>query len=230
MKGADLYDDPDFLAGYRELRRSGLGLNEVLEIPAVDALLPPVGGLRVADLGCGEGSLAVRLAESGAQVVAVDASAAMLANARPHPGVRYIRCDLAELELPADSIDLVVSSLALHYVEDFSGLVRRVAAWLVPGGQFVFSVEHPVVTAPVKQADLVVDDYADEGQRQRQWFVDGVVKYHRTIGSTLEALLSAGFTVQAVREPQPTAEQVRRSPHLVLHRRRPPLLVVSARG
>jgi 2-polyprenyl-3-methyl-5-hydroxy-6-metoxy-1,4-benzoquinol methylase len=77
VKGADLYDDPVFLAGYRELRRAKRGLNDELEIPAMAALLPPVDRFRVVDLGCGAGELAVRLAEAGAaQVVAVDSSTA----------------------------------------------------------------------------------------------------------------------------------------------------------
>ncbi|WP_432943998.1 class I SAM-dependent methyltransferase [Kribbella sp. CA-253562] len=224
-----LYDDPAFLAGYRELRRTGLGLNDELEIPAMEALLPSAAGLRVADLGCGEGGLAVRLAAAGASVVAVDASASMLSRAVQHPQIRYLQADLAQLDLPESSLDLVVSSLALHYVDDFTGLVGRVARWLVPGGQFVFSVEHPVVTAPVEAADRVVDDYADEGLRQRTWFVDGVIKYHRTIGSTVEALVAAGFVLEALREPQPSPGQVERSPHLAVHRRRPPLLLISVR-
>ncbi|GAA1537432.1 class I SAM-dependent methyltransferase [Kribbella lupini] len=225
-----LYDDPRFLAGYRELRRTGMGLNDELEIPAMSALLPSVDeGLRVADLGCGEGELAVRLASSGASVIAVDASTSMLSQAVEHPRIRYLQADLAQLDLPGASLDLVVSSLALHYVEDFAGLVGRIARWLVPGGQFVFSVEHPVVTAPLEASAQVIDDYADEGRRQRNWFVDGVVKYHRTIGSIVEALLAAGFSIEALREPQPSLDQVERKPHLAVHRRRPPLLLISAR-
>ena len=133
VNGAELYDDPVFLDGYRELRREGLGLNDELEIPAMNAVLPPVEGLRVVDLGCGEGGLAVRLASAGAEVIAVDASEQMLAAAARHPRVRYVRADLADFDLPSESVDLVVSSLALHYVEDFGGLVARVAQWLTPG-------------------------------------------------------------------------------------------------
>ncbi len=225
-----MYDDPRFLAGYRELRRTGGGLNDDLEIPAMTALLPPVNeGLRVADLGCGEGDLAVRLASTGASVIAVDASASMLAQAAEHPRIRYLQADLAQLGLPDGSLDLVVSSLALHYVEDFAGLAGRVARWLVPGGQFVFSVEHPVVTAPLEAADTVIDDYVDEGRRPRNWFVDGVVKYHRTMASTVEALLAHGFTIEALREPQPSLGEVERRPHLAGHRRRPPVLLIAAR-
>ena len=228
MKGSELYDDPDFLSGYRQLRRDGLGLNDAIEIPAMNAVLPVVEGLRVVDLGCGEGGLAVRLASGGAEVVAVDASEQMLAAALRHPRVRYLRADLADFALPPGSADLVVSSLALHYVEDFEGLVARVARWLTPGGLFAFTIEHPVVTAPLVAADCVVDDYAGEGPRQRTWFVDGVIKYHRTIGTILAALRRHGFQLEVVDDPLPTAEQVERSPHLAVHRRRPPLLLVSA--
>jgi len=210
------------------LRRDGLGLNDALEIPAMNAVLPAVDGLRVVDLGCGEGGLAVRLASGGAEVVAVDASEQMLAEAARHPRVHYVRADLADFDLPPGSADLVVSSLALHYVEDFSGLVARVARWLTPGGSFAFSIEHPVVTAPLAAADCVVDDYADEGPRQRTWFVDGVIKYHRTIGTILGTLRGCGFRLDVVDEPVPTAEQVERQPHLAVHRRRPALLLVVA--
>ncbi|WP_432885761.1 class I SAM-dependent methyltransferase [Kribbella sp. CA-245084] len=227
-----LYDNPQFLKGYRQLRRTGQGINDALEIPAMDAALRglPVEGARVVDLGCGEGGLAVRLAARGAaHVVAVDASEQMLAAAVRHPRVRYLRADVAGFDLPRGSADLVVSSMALHYVEDFDGLVARVAGWLASGGAFVFSVEHPVMTAPVVAADCVVDDYADEGRRERSWFVDGVVKYHRTIGSIVLSLRRHGFRLESLDEPLPTPAQVAAYPHLAIHRRRPPILLVSAR-
>ncbi|MEV0795257.1 class I SAM-dependent methyltransferase [Kribbella sp. NPDC050459] len=225
-----LYDNPEFLDGYRRLRQSGAAINEPLEIPAMNAALPPVAGVRAVDLGCGEGGLAVRLAEAGAAgVLAVDASEQMLAAAAPHPRVRYQCADLADFDVPQDSADLVVSSMALHYVEDFDALAARVARWLVPGGAFVFTTEHPVMTAPRVAADCVVDDYADEGRRERTWFVEGVVKYHRTIGTVVATLHRHGLRVERVDEPVPTPGQVAARPSLAIHRRRPPILLVSAR-
>ncbi|TCC23332.1 class I SAM-dependent methyltransferase [Kribbella sindirgiensis] len=196
----------------------------------MNAALPPVAGARVVDLGCGEGGLAVRLAEAGAaEVLAVDVSEQMLAAARLHPAVRYERADLADFEVPTGTADLVVSSMALHYVEDFDDLVARVARWLVPGGWLVFTMEHPMVTAPVVAADCVVDDYADEGRRERTWFVEGVIKYHRTIGSIVATLLRHGFQVERLDEPMPNPEQVVAQPSLAVHRRRPPILLIAAR-
>jgi SAM-dependent methyltransferase len=231
VNGDALYDDPEFLAGYRSLRRSGRAINEPLEIPAMNAALPPVAGARVVDLGCGEGGLAVRLAEARAvDVLAVDASEQMLAAATPHARVRYQRADLATFEVPPASVDLVVSSMAVHYVEDFDDLVARIARWLVPGGVLVFTMEHPVLTAPLVAADCVVDDYADEGRRERTWFVDGVIKYHRTIGSVVASLLRHGLQVERLDEPVPTPAQVAANPALAIHRRRPPILLISARA
>ncbi len=171
-----VYDDPVFLAGYRQLRRDGLGLNSALEIPALAALLPPVAGLRVVDLGCGEGELAVRLATAGAaEVIGVDLSASMLSRAHEHPSVRYVQSDIATFDLPADSVDLVVSSLALHYVKDFDALVARIARWLSPAGQFTFSIEHPVITAPLRSSRP-----PDRRLRQRGPQATNLVRQRRT--------------------------------------------------
>jgi SAM-dependent methyltransferase len=231
VNGDALYDDPDFLDGYRRLRQSGQAVNEPLEIPAMDAALPSVAGARVVDLGCGEGGLAVRLAEAGAaDVLAVDASEQMLAAATPHPRVRYQRADLASFDVPPASVDVVVSSMAVHYVEDFDDLVARITRWLAPGGVLVFTMEHPVMTAPLVAADCVVDDYADEGRRERTWFVEGVIKYHRTIGSIVASLHRHGLRVERLDEPAPTPSQVAADPALAIHRRRPPVLLVSARA
>jgi SAM-dependent methyltransferase len=104
----------------------------------------------VLELGCGDGALARQLAEAGAdEVVAVDASARMLALAarRPHPRVRYLHADIEHLDLPAGRADHVVASLVLHHVRDYPALIGAIAGWLCPGGQLTASMEHPVCTA-----------------------------------------------------------------------------------
>ncbi|MFJ6674815.1 class I SAM-dependent methyltransferase [Actinosynnema sp. NPDC091369] len=239
MAGRDLYDDARFFAGYRALRDSGIALNDAVEIPALERVLPPVVGASVVDLGCGAGELARRLADAGAaHVLAVDSSRRMLALAVPHPRVRHLRADLEELALPPGSADLVVSSLALHYVADYPGLVRRVARWLRPGGRFAFSVEHPVCTAADPMTGWVrtergtvwpVDDYAAEGPRTQRWIIDGVRKHHRRLATLIGALLAAGLELTDVDEPVPDPAALAAHPELSDHLRRPPLLVLAAR-
>jgi SAM-dependent methyltransferase len=239
LAGPVLYDDPLFFARYRDLRSDGAGLNEDLEQPALAALLPDVRAARVLDLGCGDGALARRLAEAGArEVVAVDASARMLAEAGPHPLVRYLRADIETLDRPAGSADLVVSSLALHYVRDYAGLIRRIAGWLRPGGRLVFSVEHPVCTAASPMTGWLavdgawvwpVDQYGEETARTQDWLGRTVVKYHRRMATLAGEILAAGLVLTALDEPCPDAAAVARKPALDQHRRRPPVLILAAR-
>jgi SAM-dependent methyltransferase len=150
-------------------------------------------GLRVLDLGCGFGAFARKAREKGAaSVVGIDVSANMLAEAAKQTndsGIGYRHTSIEQFDGADAPFDLVVSSLALHYVEDYEATVAHVANFLVKGGRFVFSVEHPICTAMASQQWVrdaeghalywPIDDYRLEGPRQTTWFVEGVVKYHR---------------------------------------------------
>jgi SAM-dependent methyltransferase len=240
LSGSDLYDDPSFFAQYQRLRAAHAGLNDELEQPALARMLPPMAGASVVELGCGDGALARRLAAAGAaEVLAVDSAARMLALAvrQPHPRVRYQRHDIETLHLPAGSADCVVSSLAVHYIRDYHGLVGRVAGWLRPGGRFVFSIEHPICTArnpmtgwlTVGEATVwPVDHYADETARAQDWIGSTVLKYHRRLATIVSASLTAGLTITGLDEPWPDDDALTRRPDLAQHRRRPPLLLVAA--
>src|SRR5215470_13161843 len=184
----NIYDDPEFLAGYATLERFGPGWTRAVEHADFMGLLPDVEGKRVLDLGCGLGQLALYLAERGAaKVVGVDISEHMLAVAqaeRAHPRIIYRREALEHVVFDSERFDLVVSSLAFHYVEDYAGLVERIAGWLSPGGVLVFSTEHPIFTARLPGEGWVLDGagrrtgwsldrYSDEGAREETWFVAG---------------------------------------------------------
>lgn len=237
VDGRDLYDDPRFFEGYRRLRATGAGVNDAVEIPALARMLPPVHRASVIDLGCGTGALARSLADEGAEdVLAVDASERMLAAAAPHPKVRYLCADLETLALPSGCADLVVSSMVLHYIADYPGLVGRVATWLRPGGRLVFSQEHPVCTAHrlmpgwMRTGDGTiwpVDDYAAEAPRTQNWIVEGVVKHHRRTATLINALLQAGLELTGIDEPTPGTEALNSRPELAEHLRRPPILILA---
>ena len=238
----NVYDDPVFFEGYERLRRSRTGLNEVLEQPALRSMLPAsLAALRILDLGCGFGDFARKARSEGARaVVGVDASRRMLERAAalsPDPAIEYRHMCIEQLDLGGERFDLVVSSLALHYVEDYAGALAQIAAVLRPGGRLAFSVEHPICTAlPAQQwaRDSAgrplywpIDDYWREGKRETRWFVDGVIKHHRTVETYVMGFLSAGFALTALREPLPIEGGETAVAELDLHRRRPPFLLLA---
>ena len=238
----NIYDDDEFFEGYSRLGRSVEGLDGAAEWPALRALLPELTGHAVLDLGCGFGWFCRWARQSGAaRVHGIDVSEKMLARAHAttdDPAITYTRADLEHLRLPPASLDLVYSSLALHYLENLDGLLSEVGGALVPGGRLVFSVEHPIYTAPGAPGWCVsaagrktwpIDRYLDEGPRSTDWLTRGVIKQHRTIGTYVNLLLRLGFLLDHVEEWGPSPAQVAALPILADERERPAFLLVAAR-
>ncbi len=229
------YDDGAFFEKYARMTRSREGLKGAGEWKSLEKILPGFAGRRVLDLGCGYGWHCVYAADHGAlSVLGTDISEKMLAVAREKtdaPGVSYERAAMEDLDFAPGSFDVVLSSLALHYVEDYAGLARRVYDWLAPGGDFVFSVEHPIFTAHGTQdwvygeggkiLHFPVDNYSLEGPRAAVFLGETVRKYHRTLTTYLETLLSLGFRLRHVVEPVPPED-------MPDELRRPMMLLVAA--
>ncbi len=240
----NIYDHPTFFNEYMNMRDSGLTYNDFLEQPAMKAELPDLFGKKVLDLGCGTGALASYCIQNGCfSVDAVDISSNMINMAmekNPHQHITYICTPIEEFEKPKDSYDLVISSLAIHYIADYSALVKKLAIFLKYNGLFIFSIEHPVVTARKEMNNWfkngngerlhwALDHYQEEGDREQQWYVDGVIKYHRTISTLINTLSSNGFMIEKLIEPLPTQEGLEKLPKLKNEKRRPSFLLVKAR-
>ena len=114
---------------------------------AVLAATQVTPGAVAVDLGCGTGQISLPLARQGAQVLAVDVSSAMVrqllaqTEAEGVPNLEGLAVPIEELVLPAHSVDLVVSSYALHHLRDpdKAKLVAAAAGWLRPGGRLVLA-------------------------------------------------------------------------------------------
>jgi SAM-dependent methyltransferase len=237
----NIYDDPEFFAGYSKLRRSVHGLDGAPEWPAIRALLPDFDGKRIVDLGCGFGWFSRWAKQHGAaHILGLDLSRNMIARAKADtsdPDIEYAIADLNRLDLPEASFDFAYSSLAFHYIRDFDRLVRTVHRSLVPGSYLVFSIEHPIYMAPTRPGWLIdsdgrktwpVDRYSVEGPRRTDWLAKDVLKYHRTLGATLNTLIGAGFTIRHVQEWSPADDQVAANPDLADELERPMMLLVAA--
>lgn len=100
-------------------------------------LLDPQPRETILDLGCGTGQLTAKIAESGAEVVGVDNSPDMIAQARiNYPSIKFVLQDASRFLLDA-RFDAIFSNAALHWVKDAEGVVRSIAKHLRPGGRFV---------------------------------------------------------------------------------------------
>ena len=207
----DAWQDAEAVAEYVHSVRGAAPVMQFIERPTLQALVGQVRGQDVVDLGCGAGDFARQCAEAGAaSAVAVDRSAEMLRYAVPAPGVHYVEARMESITLPASSADLVVSSMALDFVEDAGGVVRRAFDWLRSGGWLVFTVQHPIVTASthaqwVHEAGTSsawpVDSYLTEGPRTESRGDLAVTRCHRPVARWVMWVLDAGFRLDALAEP-----------------------------
>jgi SAM-dependent methyltransferase len=236
------YDDPELYANYSRMRRSIRGLDEAQEWHAFRELLPNLRGKRLLDLGCGFGWHCRYARQQGARsVIGVDLSQNMLARAiaaTDDPGIEYRRTAIEDIDFLADEFDVVISSLALHYVERFDRVCPIIYRCLASGGELVISVEHPIFTALAAQEWFCgpkgerlhwpVDSYQQEGPRHTQWMADDVVKYHRTVSTYVNTLINSGFRISKLLEPEPTPEMLIEQPDLKDDCRRPAFLLIAA--
>ncbi|WP_404427479.1 class I SAM-dependent methyltransferase [Ureibacillus chungkukjangi] len=241
----NIYDNQVFFKQYTALRDSGVTANDFVEQPAIKSLLTAIEGKKVLDLGCGAGAFAKYCVEKGAaKVVAVDISKNMIEKARKenlHEKIDYLCSPIEELDLHNQTFDIIVSSLAIHYIEDYPKLIDKIKSLLIANGEFVFSTEHPLVTARkevisnwVRDSEgnklhWAVDHYKQEGKREGYWYVNGVVKYHRTVSTLINTLIEKGLTLERIIEPTSISGGIELRPKLIDEERRPSFIVIKAK-
>jgi SAM-dependent methyltransferase len=180
--------------------------NAYYERPAILALAGDVNGIRVLDAGCGGGAHAVALLERGAIVTGIDSSAGML-NIAQHRLKGRAQLLLADLNnpLPFDegSFDLVLSSLVMHYLPDWSLPLLEFNRILVPGGRLVFSTHHPFMDHQSSGHKNYFTTYHFQETWKRGEKEISMGFWHRPLHAMFDALKAAGFRVDVLSEPQP---------------------------
>ncbi|KAL3463600.1 S-adenosyl-L-methionine-dependent methyltransferase [Aspergillus heterothallicus] len=244
----NIYDNPTFFTSYSKLARSEHGLPSAPEWPLLKSMVlvgePDIKDAHVLDLGCGYGWFCRWAVEEGlvASVRGVDISEKMLERAREMTDresmdqIVYERADLDVVELEEGGYDIIYSSLTLHYVRDLERLFRAVHSALKSKGRFVFSVEHPIYTAPREdkwhsdadgRESWLLNGYGEEGERVRNWLGVDVRKYHRTTQTYLSLLLKAGFVLREFVEWMPSEKDLEEHPEWAVERNRPAFLLVA---
>jgi len=230
-----------FFDAYSKMLRSRKGLEGAGEWHALKQLLPDFNGKRVLDLGCGYGWHCRYAAENGAaSVIGIDSSTRMLEKARSlntDSRIQYQNAAMEDLTLGRESFDIVLSSLAIHYISDFGDLCRKVHRILSTHGIFVFSVEHPIFTAYGNQDWIYdsarnkvhwpVDRYFQEGTRKSIFLGQEVIKYHRSLDTYINGLLGNGFSITGFVEPTPEEKMLSQNPDWQEELRRPMMFIIS---
>lgn len=216
-KGPELYDQKVFFEKYMERRNSAENANDTIEKPIFQEMLGDIEGQSILDLGCGMGDFGKELlAEKALDYTGVDGSENMIKLAKENlkdEKAEIIGATLENWEFPVLKYDRVISRLVLHYIEDINELFGKIYQTLKPGGAFVFSIEHPVMTSSYgikkpegKKQDWTVDQYFHSGERKQEWLDTSVRKFHRTIEEHFISMQTAGFIVEQIRESKPKRE------------------------
>ncbi|MEX3505228.1 class I SAM-dependent methyltransferase [Corynebacterium sp. LK2510] len=170
-------------------------------------LLGDVSRARVLEIGCGSAPCAAWLAADGVGLVAgVDISRGMLARAPRVDRLALAQADVLALPFRNAAFDVAFSAFgALPFVRDIEAALAEIRRVLVPGGRFVFSVNHPMrwVFPDDPQAFTACIPYFEREYEERA--VDGTLtyaEYHRTFGDYVRALRATGFELHDVIEPE----------------------------
>ena len=209
-----------------ELAQTGEARNYFI-MPNMLRFMGDVNGMKILDLGCGEGGYSRALAKKGARLVSVDCSkraieyAVSLAKEEGLQIEHFIRNSNDLFDIGSEQFDIVLCSMMLMDCEDFEGTLREAYRVLKPGGKLFASVLHPCFdgnhdTGIGRQGtgidrQVVVMNYFEP----KEWVAPlwkgtiPVIWRHRTLEEYVKAFVSAGFTITDMNEPRATEEQAK---------------------
>jgi 2-polyprenyl-3-methyl-5-hydroxy-6-metoxy-1,4-benzoquinol methylase len=235
----------------------GNQFQRLLVAPATEHLLKVRPGQLILDVACGNGAMARRLAQLGANVVACDFAPALIERARARSTeyadrIEYHVVDATDrqqlMALGERKFDAAICNMALMDMMVVEPLFSAMARLLKPQRHFIFSVMHPCFNS--SGTKLVIEEEDREGKLVTSYSVK-VTKYvgvgttrglalvgqpepqyyfHRTISTLLTACFHAGFVLDGIEEPvfDRSAEPSRPFSWANYHEI-PPVLVARAR-
>ena len=227
-------------AFWDEQMGDGNAFTRVLVGPSVERLLAPRPGELVLDVGCGNGAVSRRLARLGARVVATDYCQRFLELAQGRSlefgdQIDYRLVDATNepqlLALGEGRFDAVVSTMAMMDMPEIASLLRAARRLLVPGGRFVFAVQHPAFNSTASNLCAETETVAD-GRELTRYSVrvlgylevpparaSGMIgepephwSFHRPLHELFAAGFAADFVLDGLEEPAfPPGEEPERA-------------------
>lgn len=190
---------------------TGWFYNELLEMPTTLKLLGNIEGKKILDLGCGPGLYTKELIKRGAKVKAMDISEEEIKIAqKENPEIEFKVGDSENLPYNDKEFDIVLATLVLEHIEDWTNSLREIKRVLNKGGIFIFSTGNPVTNCiRVKENNQaeIKRNYFDEIKTKSHWW-DGVdmIWYQKTYGTIIKILIKAGFELLDYEDSKPNKE------------------------
>jgi SAM-dependent methyltransferase len=204
-----------------------LSWNNLYERPYMLSVFDDFSGKTILDAGCGTGFYSKYALEKKADVIAVDASQKML----DHLGkfddsakLKMYQADLAE-GLPfiaSGSIDYIICSLALHYLENWEVTINEFYRVIKKSGKLYISTHHPFSDYLILKKKTYFDKYLVEdvwGSGKNSF---KVFFYTRSLSQLLEPFIRSAFTIISLDEPLPNEECKRSAPEIFKKLRKQP--------
>jgi len=172
------------------------------------------GCARILDVGTGEGQIARMMAGLGSVVVGIDPTEAQTTVAAQRAGgPAYARAGAAALPIAGSSVDAVVACLVFEHIDAVDEAIAEVARVLVPGGRFVFLLNHPLLQTPgsgwiddhiLEEQYWRIGPYLVEDARLEEVEKDVFIPFiHRPLSRYVNALAGCGLLVTRMEEPAP---------------------------
>lgn len=213
--------DRNAVSWHKFFGANDLSRRDVLD-PIILETLGDIHGKRILDAGCGDGYLSRKLARLGATITAVELSQGMLSfalNEQKHEilDITYYNADITSLSfLPDHSFDMVITNNVIQDVEDYEGAFREFSRLLQNGGIYLQIINHPCFLTPVwgwvrddngNRLHWKVDYYFRRGPQLLSWRsetnMEPTISWHRTLGDIVNTLISYGFRITRLIEPEP---------------------------
>lgn len=184
--------------------------NAYIEQPAMRKAVGDVKGLKIFEVGCGPGILAEYLIHEGAKVVAFDVSPKMieLARSRNPKNATFFVADGA-LPLPLgseynDQFDMIVASLAIDYIKDWSIPLSEFHRLLKPKGKFIFTIQHPLGSWNWYRPECAFGvQYVEASWKGFTEEPVTMPDYYRSFEEVINPLITAGFKILRVEDLKP---------------------------
>ena len=244
----NVYDNKTFSVAYDKMRKDdkGRNANDLVEIPNFRKLIPNVKEKKILDLGCGYGENDKYCRDLGAkEILGIDISEHMIKIAEKNntdENIKYKVMAMEDISKIKEKFDIVISSLAFHYVKDYEKLIKDIYNLLNDNGILIFSIDHPLRIASKFETwmkknytkingkwFLLVSDYNREGIREKEWNGVMVKRYHRNFSSLINGLVNSGFKIDKILEPIPDEESIKIIPKYINQYDRPYFLFIRAK-